>query len=109
MACKHFQTSFSDAAFSKRIEPKKKRKKHISVCNQRLTSTVRIQQIFRTHVGLAEQFSEKYKRKIFPKKSTRHKRKSQSSNLSLRLRDHRSGDVYYKLGDDNDCVKKTNE
>lgn len=45
----------------------------------------------------------------FPRKNPRDKRKSQSSNLSLRLRDHRSGDVYYKLGGDNDCVKKTNE
>lgn len=81
MACKHFQTSFSDAAFSKH-RAKKKKKKHISVRNQRLTSTVRIQQIFRTHVGLAEQFSEKYKRKISPKKSTRQTQVTKLKSLS---------------------------
>lgn len=76
-------------------QSQKKKKKHISVRDQRLTSTVRIQQIFRTHVGLAEQFSEKYRRKISQtKKSTRHKRKSQSPNLSLRLKNHRSGEKF---------------
>lgn len=44
--------------------------------------------------------------KNFPEKNPQDKRKSQSPNLSLRLRDHRSGEVYSKLGGDNDCVKK---